>query len=295
MLMRKHFAGASKARHDFVENQQHTISGANLANLGQVIVRWDQYATACDDWFHNEGCNGFGTFVQNCFFKSVGAVVDVAVWVRGVGKDEAWKQGFVAFAPLPLAGRAQRAHRVAVIAPMSRDDLVATGPADAVFTLCLELTRHLERGFVGFRATVGEVDATGVAEEVDQFCSESYRGFMGHRHGRVRKLGHLFARDIGEFFSAMAHVDAPQARRAVEPAISVGVVNETSLTAFDKAGRRDLDVSMLRQRVPKALGVEGFEFADGIAHGFLLERNPPGAWPRRNASLNILRPRETEI
>ena len=103
--------------------------------------------------------------MQNCFFKSVGAVVDAAVWVRGVDKDEAWKQGFVAFPSLPLAGRAQRAHRVAVIAPMSRDDLVATGSA-AVFTLCLELTRHLKRGFVGFRATVGEVDATGVAEEV---------------------------------------------------------------------------------------------------------------------------------
>ena len=84
---------------------------------------------------------------------------------------------------------------------------------------------------------------------------------------------HLLGGDIGELGAAIADVDAPQPRHAIENTIAVAVINITALgMRDDPAAAHILDQLIILLRGQMMRDIEAFEFGNIIvaSHKFIL-------------------------
>jgi len=184
-------------------------------------------------------------------FELGGRVARAPVGVRRVDEDEARQQGLVAHAALGLAGGAERAERVAVIAAVAGDDLEALRAAG----LGVVLASDLEGRLVGLGAAAREVGLALEAELLDQRRRQPDGRLVAEGQRRVGQTRHLLTRYVGELLPAVAHVHAPQARHPVEQAPPLRVGDEAAGAGDDQRRRRLLEGPVLADRVPEALAV----------------------------------------
>ena len=142
----------------------------------------------------------------------------------------------------------------AVVALAARDQVHALGLADGGEVAARELGRGVDR----VAAAAGEedarvVDRREVAEPVGQLARAA--GWRTSRTRVGRELAHLRGGGVGELGAAVADVDVPQARGAVEVAAALLVGHVDALAADDRQLGR-ADGVHVRERVPEA-GVGG--------------------------------------
>ena len=241
VLMREHATGAAKAGDHLVENQQHAVAIADLAYAREIVVGRDQDAAARDDRLHDEGPDALDAFAEDRPLERGCAVGMVPVGVRRLGEDESGDERLVAELPLGLAGRAECAERIAVVAPIAGDDLVAP----RVPCLRVVLAHHLEGHLVRFGTAIREVGLRRIPEELDELRGKADGGLVAHRHGRERELRHLLAGDLCELLASVPDVYAPDARHRVEPAPAVGIDEEAAFAPLHEPGWSVLEALVL--------------------------------------------------
>src|SRR5258706_2656986 len=113
MLEGKHFASASEARLDFVQNEHDAAFTAERLQALQIFTRRGMDATFALDWLNQNS----GSLISDSRLGSSQIIIrDVLV---------IWHEGFKWFAVLRLPGRGQRTERSPVEAAHGSDDLFA--------------------------------------------------------------------------------------------------------------------------------------------------------------------------
>ena len=82
----------------------------------------------------------------------------------------------------------------------------------------------------------------------------------------VGQVLYLFACDFGEVFSAVSHVDTPQARHTVQQAVTVGVPQVDAFGAFDNAHARFVHLFMIGKWMQKMCVIKRLIFSSGKRH-----------------------------
>mmetsp|Transcript_18404 Transcript_18404/g.56478 ORF Transcript_18404/g.56478 Transcript_18404/m.56478 type:complete len:265 (+) Transcript_18404:638-1432(+) len=225
MLVAEHLARAAKARHDLVENQEHVVFVADLADSLQVRVGRDQDPAARHVRLQDERRHRFRALERNRLVESSQHVVHVhvvaaAVRIRRRHFHEPRRFRSEADLAFGLTGRGHRSGSVAVIRAVSRHDFVL----QSIPVRSVVLPRHLEGGLVGFRTARREVRVRA-ALQVQQLANLRRQLDLRRTRQRrrvVRQLAHRLVRHCGQFLAAVAHVHAPQPGDRVDDFRPVG-------------------------------------------------------------------------
>ena len=224
-------AGPTEARDDLVDDQQHAVAIADLADLREVFgLRLDGSAHRRHDGLGDERRDTLRADPQDLSFQLVRARhvargirqperTAVAVDRRDVRHVQQHRQVFGP--PADSTAHGQAAQGRAVIARPAADHLVALrlAPIDVV------LARHLEGHLDGLRSATREMDPVQVAgRQVGDAAGQLDRWFVGEDvAGVVGEPGRLGGHGLGHFGSAVADVDNAQTSDGVEVAVAVDV------------------------------------------------------------------------
>ena len=118
---------------------------------------------------------------------------------------------------------------------------------------------QLDRGVVGLRARVGEEHAVHARRrDPGQARGQLDRGRgRGLEEGVVEgQLGHLPARRLDQLGAAVADVDAPQARHAVQDAVALAVPEPAAVGAGDQPDVLARELGRIGERVQVMAPVE---------------------------------------
>ena len=154
------------------------------------------------------------------------------------------------------AREARGRERDAVVAEVAADDRLLRWPAHQV----PEEAHELDRGVVGLGARVGEEHAL----EAGRRQLGEPRGELDRGRRRALEEGvvigqqlHLAARRLDELGAAVAEVDAPQPRHAVEDPVALAVPQPAALGAGDDArARAARELGGIGERVQVMAAVE---------------------------------------
>ena len=118
--------------------------------------------------------------------------------------------------------------------------------------------RDLQRGVDRFRTRIGEEDAVeALRRDLGQPLGEVERQRMAHLERRREVEGHQLPLDrCGDLPAAVAGIDAPQARRAVDHLAAVDGRVVHALGGGEQA-RRGLELPVGRERHPERIGLQG--------------------------------------
>ena len=153
------------------------------------------------------------------------------------------------------AAQAAATHRRAVIAVPAPDDY-------PLFGLALDLPVAADKADVG---VVG-LGAGPCEEHMVQIARRQFREFGSQRDGGdmggleegvvIGQLLHLLGSDLGKFLAAVADVDAPKARHAVEDPVTLAVGQPDALPARDHPRAFAGKTSGIGERVHVVGGVQ---------------------------------------
>ena len=249
-------AGAAHAAHHLVEDQQHAVAVANLADALEVAFgRRHGAGGGADHRLGDEGHHRVGAeLVDLGFERARGALgiglLRLARLLEAIGEagidvmrlDQQRREGRAP--PFVAAGR-QRAQRIAVIALATGDDVAA------LFLAALGeiLPRHLERRFDRFRPAAHEI---GVADAFggvgDQPVGESLGHFGGEEAGMgIGELVELLVQGRRHCGMAVPQAGHRGAARGVDVALAGGIDDFDALAAGgDRQGSADLAMKNVR-------------------------------------------------
>ena len=240
LLARVQRAGASHAAHDFVEDEQHAVLVADLADALEIAgAGLDRAERRADDRLGDERADGRGPEPLDLLLELVrGAqrvlrlgLVAPLLAVAEARRDvlELRQQRLERLAAPAVAAGGERADRVAVIALPAPDDVTALGLPDLEHVLA----RHLERGFDAFGAAGVEVHALETGGRVgDDRVGERLGDFGGEeRRVRIRELVDLALDRLEHARVAVAEARHGCTARGVEIAFAVAVVNVEAFAA----------------------------------------------------------------
>ena len=163
------------------------------------------------------------------------------------------RQGQPEGADVGLAVEAARGHRRAVVGHGARDQLAPLGLARAL----RHHPEHLDRGVVGLRARVDEIDPRDLhRRDLHQLLGEHHRRQRGPPEEGV--IGrHLLQRLVGRLHQprlAEAHHHVPQARDAFEIALAMRVMDVDTFASLQheravplQAGKMGEGMKMMRE------------------------------------------------
>ncbi len=278
-------AQAAEAGDDLVENQQDAVLVADRAQLLEIALGRHQDAGRAGHRLDDHGGDGRGIVQRHDLLELIGQMRAPGGLAAGIGVlREIMRVRQVvdkrqAHAELLAVGR-NATHRDAAEA----HTMIAARAADQAHTLPLPARlvigqRDLERGVDRFRAGIGEEDMVEIAREHRRQPGGEFEGQrMAHLEGRreihPRRLG---VDGLHDRRAAMAGIDAPQARCAVEhlTAVHRRVVH---VLGGDEHARIALELPVRRERHPQSFEIVGVailarRFSHVRAHP---SRNPKG-------------------
>ncbi len=166
------------------------------------------------------------------------------------------------------AAERSAAHRGAVIGVPAADD-------DRLFRLALHVPVAADEADVG----VVRLGPRAGIEDVVQIAGRQFRDLRGERdRGHMRgleegvviaQLLHLPRGDLGQFLAAIADVDAPEARHAVDDLLALAVGQPDALAARDDARALPGQRGILGEGMHVMRGVQRLEFLRGHVIGDL--------------------------
>ena len=233
MHHRKSRARAVKARSNFVQNKQDTVTVAKFAKCLQVTRIVKPHAvSALKHGFANHGCDFIFVFLDNALHRSKIRLIPslVKAAVRAFCKimvrhDSAEKR----MHSVRIAKR-HRACGIAVIAALQGDQLATLWMSKGI----LVLHSHLGAAFHG--------NATRIRKEnlVQAFGQKVHQLFAKLNRGLVRKtaehhVAHLFAlllNRLDDFRGIMPVRHAPPARHGINQFQTIGRFNRCSVSCF---------------------------------------------------------------
>jgi len=267
-------ANQRPVRQNPVMTSSAMVTVADLADEREVVVGRIDDAAAAVDRLGDEGGHRVGALAEDGLLQQPrgrlarrlpGLALLHAVRVAGRNVHEA---RHARLEHLPVGGHAGRAHRLlgdAVVGLLAGDDLDLVGLA---LGLPVE-ARGLERRLVGLGAAGREEDAVHVAGELDQLGGQrdrrNVRGADVRRE--IGQLLHLGRRGVGQLGAAVADVDVPETREAVEHLVAADVVHHGAAPAHVDDGLGVVDRVM--ERMDQVILVSLDELGGGHRHGTL--------------------------
>jgi hypothetical protein len=247
-----HVAGAAHAAHDLVEDQQHAVAVADLAQALQVTG--DRRGGAEAGAGHRLGDEGGDILRPQLADRGVELVGDadavllgaligaaVAVFVAVRNMLDLGQQRFVGGAAGNILAERQRRKRVAVIGALAGDEELARGLA----ALEVVLPRELDGAFDRFRAAG---DEEGAIETVGRLLDQARGEVLHRRRGEeqgvaVGELGRLFGDRLDHLRMRMTEAGDGRTTRGVEIALA-GAVDDIGALAFHRDGQALLQVAV---------------------------------------------------
>src|SRR6266850_4102584 len=224
MFKREASSGTAKAGDHFVENEQYPVLAADRLDHRPVFRRRYDGPPRAHDRLTDEGGHGVRPLLQQVFLQRPGTrqltggipqseLTTITMWRRN--EAEAGHQGG-RHVPVALnAGGAQGTHRYPVIGLIPGDDFEALG-----LTIELKIVPgDLEGALIGLRAAGGIEDAGQmrwghVDEPFGQFNRRQIR--KAEKARRKGELADLLAHRIADLRAAVADVDIPETRQAID-------------------------------------------------------------------------------
>src|SRR3954451_20692542 len=238
-------AEAAERADDLVGDHQDVVLVADLADALEVALGRREAAAGVLDRLHDHGGDRLGALELDAVRDRLGEVLGAvagrqAVEVRVRDVATAGGERLERLAQRGDAGRAQCAHRRAVVGDLAGDDLVLVRVAPELVVL----PRELERALDGLAAARGEEDAVEVAGgDRREARRELDRRRVGVGTGReeAEVLGLVGAR-LADPGAAVADVHAEQRAEAVEVLVAVLVPDVAAVALDDDRDLRALAV-----------------------------------------------------
>ena len=238
-LAGKQMPGAAHAAHHLVQDQQHAVLVADLADALEITLnRRHRAGCGADHRLRHKGHHGLGTKAEDFRLQLIRhplAVVIAALALspahiliagRDMG-DVDQQRRELGTAPFIAACR-QRTEGVAVVALLAGDDMAALRLA----ALQVVLAGELDRGLGGLRPAGDEIDPVDVARCVghQQVC-QLFRRFRGEEAGMGKgQLADLLLHRLDHIGVGMAQAGHCSAAGAVEIALAVRVDQIAAVT-----------------------------------------------------------------
>ena len=276
-------AEAAEAGDDLIDDEQHVVLGEDRLHLLEIALGRHDHAAGAHDRLGDEGGAGLRPFLLDQRFELVRkacrkgflalARLALAEVMRAGGVDRALDRDVERLVIERNAGEAAGRHADAVIGAHARDDLLLLRLAAQVVVVAHEL----ELGVVGVGARAAEehlahlLGAGFLVQQAKQLLGQLdlRRVRRGTEGVEEAELGHFLGGGLAELGAAIADVHAPQARRAVDVALALGVDHAHARAAFDDQWSLDQMVGDRGHGVEHALLVQLLERQ--IA--FLVERH----------------------
>ncbi len=269
-------AGAPVAGDHLVEHQQHVVLAADALHLRPIAGGRDLDAARSLDRLADEGRDVVRPrFEDRLLHRAGGAQAEIVVALagqlelEGIGHHHVDDVGHravqLAVHAFHAAERGAGDGR-AVIGHLARDDAVLLGLA-------------LERPVVPDEADGGVVrfGPGGAEEDLAEAGRRNLGDLAGEQHGAGRRaaeegvvvgqLLHLPVGGLGELLAAVADIDAPQARHAVEDLVALAVVDEGTVGADDHAAAGAAQVLVVGEGVEMVRGVDRLQLFQRVVHG----------------------------
>jgi TetR/AcrR family transcriptional regulator len=292
VIRREGRAEPAEARDDLVEDEQDAVLVADLAQPLEVALRRHEHAGRARHRLDDEGGDGRGIVQRDDALELVGELGAVL----GQAAGEGVAGGIVRVPDVVDAGEQSAEHLAVGDDPADRDAaevyaVIAALAADEACARALALGAvisegDLQCGLDGFGTRIREED---VVEPLGGDLRQARGELEGLRvrhleGGGIVELGDLLLHRLDDFRPAMAGIDAPQPRGAVENRTAVvGVV--VHVLGTGEEARRLLELAVRRERHPVGCQVVGNRTPHRHdIHGLILLAGPIGAPLRGGAA-----------
>ena len=295
-FMAPHIAGAAKATDNLVADHEDTVFAADRLDLWPVVGGRDDDTAGTLHRFADEGGDVFRADFNDFVLyglRAGGAEIfgaHVAAFIIPIRLADMFdtRDRHLAFDVHALI--VHHLHSAKADARYGRAMIgVAAAYENGAAGVALHLpimADHAQDGVVCFAARcVEEHMRQAVLRQAGDFLCEQHRGRRsGFEEGVVeRQFQHLVACDVGQFGAAIADIDTPQARHAVEDAVAVAIIDVAAVGMGDNAA-----AAQVFDFLPVGLGgkvvcdVEAAKFGDVVIaghDGFLnIQRRSSEGW-----------------
>ena len=245
VIQAPHCSRAAEAGDDFVGCQQYVVLSADLADAWEVIVGRDDHSAGSLHGLGEEHRDGLRSLTQDRLFEFIrggdtgteSGGGDIAIRIRRWDVNEA---GNARLEHWPIGrdtGGCCRCQRVAVIAPLPRDDFRLLWPA----LHSPVVPSGLETGVARLAASRREEESPDRRRrETRQSLGQLNRQRIGTSRvaGAIRQRLHLLSSNLGKFLPAVTRDDVPQTGEPVDVFLAVGIDEDRPFAAHpDMCGR----------------------------------------------------------
>lgn len=258
MLDSEWFSSTTHAGHDFVGDEENSMTAADFRDAFCIAVGRNGCSECCADHrFENEGGDGFGVVCREKGFEVFGAgefaagkslVEGTVIAEAGCDVAPLLEEWLIRSSARDIAADGHGTECAAVIALAARDDAEFFWRGGFE----MELAGEFDGGFGGFRAAGGEVDAA-VGEICRGESEEAGGEFFGRSGVELRRVGEcdlrgLGSHGVGDGLDAMTDADDCGLARSIEVALAIRR-DDPGAFASDGSGERFFEVAGEERRV----------------------------------------------